>query len=50
MNISLGEMAIKLVVLFYASEFILMAKPRYWDALRTGALASLLVIGMRGII
>ena len=44
----IGEMAVKLVVLFYASEAIMGLKARSWDLMRIGTLVALLVVVFRG--
>jgi len=44
----IGEMAVKLVVLFYASEAIMGLKARSWDLMRLGTLMALLVVVFRG--
>ena len=46
----IGEMAIKLVVLFYACEALLGMKQRKWNLLRISAVASLVVMSLRGVI
>jgi len=46
---SIGEMAVKLVILFYASEAIMGHKERGWDLMRIGTLGALLVVVFRGI-
>jgi len=45
---SIGEMAVKLVILFYASEAIMGYKARRWDLMRIGTLSALLVVVFRG--
>jgi len=44
----IGEMAVKLVVLFYASEAIMGLKARGWDLMRIGTLVALLIVFFRG--
>ena len=44
----IGEMAVKLVGLFYASEAIMGLKARSWDLMRIGTLVALLVVVFRG--
>jgi len=44
----IGEMAVKLVVLFYASETIMGLKARSWDLLRIGTLSALMIVVFRG--
>ena len=46
----IGEMAIKLVVLFYACEALLGMKQRKWNLLHISAVASLVVMSLRGVI
>jgi len=45
---SIGEMAVKLVILFYASEAIMGIKARSWDLLRIGTIGALSVVVFRG--
>jgi UDP-GlcNAc:undecaprenyl-phosphate/decaprenyl-phosphate GlcNAc-1-phosphate transferase len=45
---SIGEMAVKLVILFYASEAIMGLKARSWDLIRMGTLLALLITVLRG--
>lgn len=45
---SIGEMAVKLVVLFYASEAVMGFKTRNWDIMRLGMLGSLSILVFRG--
>lgn len=40
----------KVIVVFYAIEFVTRSAPRYWDLLRFGTLASLAVLGVRGLL
>lgn len=44
----IGEMAVKLVIMFYASEAILGLKARGWDLMRVGTLGALSIIMFRG--
>ena len=44
----MGEMAVKLVVLFYASEVVMGLKGRSWDIIRFGTLAALTILAVRG--
>lgn len=46
----LGELALKLIVLFYGSEMIITLKRRNWDMLRLGTIGALLLLGFRGLI
>ncbi len=46
---SMGEMAVKLVVLFYASEAIMGLKARSWDLMRIGTIGALSVVIVRGL-
>jgi len=45
---SIGEMAVKLVVLFYASEAIMGHKVRGWNLMRIGVLSALSIVVIRG--
>lgn len=45
----IGEVGIMLIVIFYASEFILTRDQRGYWAIRLGSLFSLSIIGIRGI-
>ncbi len=45
----IGEMAVKLVVLFYASEALMGLKSQGWNLLRIGTLVALSIIIFRGI-
>jgi UDP-GlcNAc:undecaprenyl-phosphate GlcNAc-1-phosphate transferase len=45
---SIGEMAVKLIVLFYASEAIMGLKARSWDLMRIGTLGALAIVVYRG--
>lgn len=45
----LGELALKLIVLFYGSEMVISLKRGNWDMLRVGTISSLLVLGFRGL-
>jgi len=47
-NSGIGEMAIKLVILFYASEAVIGLRVRSWDLMRMGILGALLIIVFRG--
>jgi len=44
----IGEMAVKLVIMFYAAEAILGLKARGWDLMRIGTLGALSIIVFRG--
>jgi len=46
---AIGEMAIKLVILFYVSEAVMGLKERSWDIMRVGTLSALLILIFRGI-
>ena len=46
---SIGEMAVKLVILFYASEAIMGHKARGWDLMRIGTLSALSIVVFRGV-
>jgi len=45
----IGEMAVKLVVLFYASEALMGLKTQGWNLMRIGTLAALSIIIFRGV-
>ncbi|MFK5985331.1 MAG: MraY family glycosyltransferase, partial [Pseudomonadota bacterium] len=45
---SIGEMAVKLVILFYASEAVMGFKTRNWDIVRMGVLGALSIVVYRG--
>jgi len=44
----IGEMAIKLVILFYASEAVIGLRVRSWDFMRIGSLGALSIVVFRG--
>jgi UDP-GlcNAc:undecaprenyl-phosphate GlcNAc-1-phosphate transferase len=44
-----AAVALQLIVLYYASEFVITRVDRSWDLLRYGTIGSLLVLGIRGI-
>jgi len=46
---SIGEMAVKLVILFYASEALMGIAGRGWSALRFGVIISLATVIIRGL-
>ena len=46
---SFGEMAVKLIILFYASEAVIGLKNRNWDLMRIGVFAALSILVVRGI-
>lgn len=46
----IGELALKLIVLFYGSELVFTLKRRSWDVLRLGTLSALLLLGVRGLL
>jgi len=46
---AIGEMAVKLVILFYVSETIMGLKARSWDLMRMGVLLALFIVLVRGI-
>ena len=46
----IGETAVMLVVLFYASEFILTRDDRGWRVIEAASLVSLSLIGIRGLV
>jgi len=45
----IGEMAVKLIILFYASESVMGLSPRGWNLMRAGVLGALAIIAIRGI-
>jgi len=44
----IGEMAVKLIILFYASEAVMGLKVRNWDFMRIGTISALSVLIVRG--
>jgi UDP-GlcNAc:undecaprenyl-phosphate GlcNAc-1-phosphate transferase len=47
-NEFIGEMAIKLVVLFYACEAVMGLSASKWNLMRIGAISTLLLVAYRG--
>jgi len=45
----MGEMAVKLIILFYASEAVIGLKSRKWDFMRIGMLGALAILAIRGL-
>jgi len=45
----MGEMAVKLIILFYASEAVMGLKKNNWDLLRLGTLTALSILVIRGL-
>ena len=45
----MGEMAVKLIILFYASEAVIGLKSRKWDFMRIGTLGALAILAIRGL-
>ncbi len=46
----LGIMAIETMIFFYAAEALISSHERYWDKLRLGVIATLAVLGLRGLL
>jgi len=44
----MGEMAVKLIILFYTSEAVMGLKKNNWDLLRLGTLTALSILAIRG--
>ncbi|RDH81024.1 MAG: hypothetical protein DIZ80_12945 [endosymbiont of Galathealinum brachiosum] len=44
----IGEMAVKLVILFYASEAVMGLRKSNWDLIRFGTIGTLVVMAIRG--
>jgi len=47
-NSDMGEMAVKLIILFYASEAVMGMKMNNWNLLRLGTFATLSILVVRG--
>ena len=45
----MGEMAVKLIILFYTSEAVMGLKKNNWDLLRLGTLTALSILAIRGL-